>query len=437
MSRALLVAFFSLVVRVFFRRVEVTGGDEVPTGAVIFVGNHPNSLIDPMLVVTTAGRVVHFAAKDGLFRVPVLGWMIRVGGGVPIRRRMDHGGAAVDNAGAFDALLDVLRSGGAMGIFPEGISHTGPELAPLKTGAARIALQAAAEGTPLHIVPVGLTYFARDRMRGRVLVHYGAPIRVLASTDQTAARALTQRIDDALRDVTLNAPDFATQRALDVLRSLVSVDDQTDALAERAELSRLVADVWEHRAEDPAMCAVLEQATAYGEVLDALDMGDETLRRGLSRSRWLLRCARHALLMLVWLPLALPGVLLHAPAIAAAALLGRTLSPRDDVEATTKMMLVTLLVLLAYAVVTVSVLIGLPWPTNVIAAGWGLTALMLSGWATVRVLERQATLRRALRVTLQLARWKAQLAFLRGERRALREQFFALVADREAAPGPE
>lgn len=433
MSRALLVAFFALVSRIFFRRIEVTGADEVPDGAILFVGNHPNSLLDPVLVVTTAGRPVCFAAKDGLFKIPVLGWMIRAGGGVPIQRRMDHGGAAVDNSSAFDALLDVLRRGGAMGIFPEGISHTGPELAPLKTGAARIALQAAAGGVPLHIVPVGLTYFARDRMRGRVLVHYGAPLVVERAetgdeeAQRTAARALTERIDEALRDVTLNAPDFETQRALDVLRSLVSGDEQADALAERAELNRLVRDVWETRVDDPRMRDLLDQACAYASVLDALDMRDEVLQEGLSRSTWALRCLRHALLVLVWLPLALPGVILHAPAIGAAVLLGRKLSPRDDVEATTKMMLVTLLVLLAYGVVTAILVLGLPFPTNVLAAGWGLAALMLSGWATVRALERQATLRRALRVTLQLARWRRQIGFLRGERLALREQFFALV----------
>ncbi len=435
MSRALLVAFFGLVSRIFFRRIEVTGADEVPDGAVLFVGNHPNSLLDPVLVVTTAGRPVSFAAKDGLFKVPVLGWMIRSGGGVPIRRRMDHGGEAVDNSSAFAALLDVLREGGAMGIFPEGISHSGPELAPLKTGAARIALEAVEEGVPLHIVPVGLTYFARDRMRGRVLVHYGTPLRVQGmegsgeDAERAAARALTEQIDEAMRDVTLNAPDFETQRALDVLRSLVSVDDQTDALAERAELNRLVADVWETRADEPEMQAVLRQAGAYAQVLDALEMRDEALRKGLDRSAWILRCMRHAVLLLVWLPLALPGVILHAPAIGAAVLLGRKLSPRDDVEATTKMMLVTMLVLLAYGVVTLILLLGLPIPTNMLAAGWGLVALMLSGWATIRVAERQATLRRALRVTLQLARWRRQIGFLRGERRALREQFFELVTD--------
>ena len=53
-----------LAMRVFFRQVEVVGLEHVPaTGAVIFAGNHPNSLIDPILILVTCGRVVHFAAK--------------------------------------------------------------------------------------------------------------------------------------------------------------------------------------------------------------------------------------------------------------------------------------------------------------------------------------------------------------------------------------
>ena len=86
--------FLRLVVRVFFRQVEVVGLEHVPErGPVIFAGNHPNSLIDPLLIVVSCGRVVRFAAKDVLFRSPFLRPVLRALGAVPIARRSDHADA--------------------------------------------------------------------------------------------------------------------------------------------------------------------------------------------------------------------------------------------------------------------------------------------------------------------------------------------------------
>ena len=185
-----LVAFLRLVTRVFFRTVEVVGRDHVPrVGPVIFVGNHPNSLVDPVVISTTCRRRVRFAARDGLFSSPLLRPILWALGSVPIKRRQDHaeGTSAIDNESAFRALHEVLDAGGAFGIFPEGVSYTESELQPLKTGAARIALSAAARGIPVTIVPVGLSYRRKQRFRGRVLVQYGRPIVLDARWSESQA----------------------------------------------------------------------------------------------------------------------------------------------------------------------------------------------------------------------------------------------------------
>jgi 1-acyl-sn-glycerol-3-phosphate acyltransferase len=165
--------FLRVVTRVFFRQIEVVGLENVPaTGPVIFAGNHPNSLIDPILIITTCRRKVHFAAKDTLFKGRIMRAVLGALGAVPIMRRDDHGGAT-DNDAAFSAMFGVLGEGGAIGIFPEGLSHDEAHLAKLKTGAARLALGAP---VPVTIVPCGLTFIHPKRFRSRVLVQYGAPI---------------------------------------------------------------------------------------------------------------------------------------------------------------------------------------------------------------------------------------------------------------------
>ena len=195
----LLRGLLRLLLSVFFRHVEVVGRRFIPTdGGVIFAGNHPNSLIDPALIIASCGRRVQFAAKDVLFDSWVLRIILTGLGAIPIRRPRDHDGE-VDNSAAFSALTDVLGGGGAMGIFPEGISHNDAQLSRLKTGAARIAL-AAARAHPsatIRIVPCGLTYVHRRRFRSRALVQFGEPIEVrpadLDADERAVARALTER----------------------------------------------------------------------------------------------------------------------------------------------------------------------------------------------------------------------------------------------------
>ena len=157
---AALRGVLGLVLRVFFRRVEVSGAERVPSrGPVIFVLNHPNGLVDPAVVLCLAPRRTAFLAKATLFRMPVIGWLARTFGAIPVHRPQDPGTDPARNRETFEAARAVLAGGGAIAIFPEGASHSDPRLRRLKTGAARIALGAVARldpRTPLRIVPAGL-----------------------------------------------------------------------------------------------------------------------------------------------------------------------------------------------------------------------------------------------------------------------------------------
>ena len=213
MAYRVLAWFLRVVTRVFFRQVEVVGIENIPaTGPVIFAGDHPNSLIDPILIITTCGRKAHFAAKDTLFEGRIMRAVLRALGAVPIKRRDDHGGA-IDNDAAFTAMFGVLGDGGAIGIFPEGLSHDESQLARLKTGAARLALGAAQRtAKPIQIVPCGLTFIHPKRFRSRVLVQFGPAITVEASRTSNAdeVRTLTTEIETGMRRLTINAPDWDT-----------------------------------------------------------------------------------------------------------------------------------------------------------------------------------------------------------------------------------
>lgn len=434
----LIVGFLRLVTRIFFRTIEIVGRGHIPpSGPVVFVGNHPNSLVDPVMILTTSPRQVSLAARDGLFKMPHLMPLLWAAGAVPIKRRQDQGAegtAQVDNSEAFAALHRVLAAGGAFGIFPEGVTYTESELQPLKTGAARIALSAVAENIPVTLVPVGLNYRQRDRFRGRVLVQYGRPIDLTewakghASLDPKAqAKALTGDIELALRALTLNAPDFDMLRVLDGVRRLYVPEEKELSLAEEAEVTRRITQHYTEKKDLPEIASLYTDIGSYLALLEAMGLSDWDLRKPITRMGWTLRVLRHVGLLLFTLPLALPGLLLHFPVLYGATRAGEMVISRDDVRATLRMMLATLVVLGTYLAIFVVMVIGDPTPSGAARAAITVVLLALSGLAAIRVLERQYVIRHGLRVLTHMLSLKEQLVALRRERDTLQRRLVALA----------
>jgi glycerol-3-phosphate O-acyltransferase / dihydroxyacetone phosphate acyltransferase len=208
----LLPAFSHLArfaVRTFYR-LEVSGERVPRRGPVLLAANHPNSLMDPAVVAAVAGRPVRFLAKAPLFRDPLVGWLVRGSGAIPVHRHQDDPAQMERNDETFRAVHRALAAASVVGIFPEGISHDAPSLAPLRTGAARMALGGAAlAGGAFPVVPVGLVFRDKTRFRSEALAVVGAPVpwddlAGRGEHDADAVRELTARIDRALHAVTVN-----------------------------------------------------------------------------------------------------------------------------------------------------------------------------------------------------------------------------------------
>ncbi|HKX45300.1 MAG TPA: 1-acyl-sn-glycerol-3-phosphate acyltransferase, partial [Planctomycetota bacterium] len=130
MKRAL-VLLVRLATRLFYRQERL--GRAVPAdGPALLVANHPNGLLDPALVLSVTERDVLFLGKEPLFRMPVVGWLVRRLGVVPVHRAQD-GADTAQNAAAFAAVHVALEHGGVVALFPEGRAHDEPSLQRLKT----------------------------------------------------------------------------------------------------------------------------------------------------------------------------------------------------------------------------------------------------------------------------------------------------------------
>lgn len=197
----------------------------LPEGPVLITANHPNALIDPLVVFQTAGRPSRPLAKAPLFDQLIVGTALRALGGLPVYRKQDDPELMHLNDRTFDAAIDALHAGSAVQIYPEGQSHSEPSLTPIRTGAARIALLAEALRDwelGLSVQPVGLTYIKKDLFRGRVVATFGSAFSVAdlrehyEQDERAASRILTDRIQKHLEEVTLNVEDHEELELVDV-----------------------------------------------------------------------------------------------------------------------------------------------------------------------------------------------------------------------------
>jgi 1-acyl-sn-glycerol-3-phosphate acyltransferase len=414
-------ALVQLITGTFFRRIDVVGTENVPgDGPVIFAGNHPNALMDGWLLTARCGRrPLHFLANAKLWKYRGLGPLLDASGAIPVYRREEHEGD-VDNQQAFDRLYEVIQSRKCIGIFPEGVSHAEPKLVSLKTGTARIALEAATRGTEdLVIIPCGLNYIHRHRFRSQVLIEFGAPIeideqwtRAYATDQQDAVRSLTDRIGEALSSVTLNAPDWGTLRFIQTVRRLYKPSSAVLTPGQYVELNRRFVGGYLEAMDDPDMRRMRRAVENYQARLDMLGLKDYQLRQPLTLSLAFRRVFLRSLMMVLVLPFAIPGALLHLPVGWLVALVGERFSYEMDDIATLKVFSTMLLLPLLYTVVAVIVGLefGLWW------ALLTLVALPFSFFASVRLLEAEAGLFTSMQSLLRLARLGAEVDDLRATR---------------------
>jgi 1-acyl-sn-glycerol-3-phosphate acyltransferase len=385
--RRLLVAFLrwlaGALVRLYYPVIVIEGGERIPNGRpVVFVLNHPNGLLDPVVLRVATGRPTRFLAKSTLFGNPFGRLAMDAFGSIPVYRSSEAGARAGDasrNDETFARCRAALGRGEPLALFPEGVSHSDPQMRPLKTGAARIALSAeretADQGGRLDavIAPVGLFYERKARFRSRVLLVVGEPLEtapllpryredergaVDALTDELAARLDAVVVQAETRELLTGIARVARWTAA---RSPGGADDD-ELAAEHRRTRELLAAYERLRARDPARFdAVASQAREYARALRHLGVRDP----------WALevemvapaRLAAAVLKVVLALPLAALGALMGWLPYRLAGVAADRITQDEDILGTVKL-------------IAGATFLFLAWTGEAIAAGfaWGAWA---------------------------------------------------------------
>jgi 1-acyl-sn-glycerol-3-phosphate acyltransferase len=370
------------LVRLYYPVRLVEGAERIPRDRpVVFLLNHPNGLLDPMVLRVATGRATRFLAKSTLFGNPFGRLAMRAFGSIPVYRAHEAGARGKDasrNDESFARCREALARGEALALFPEGTSHSDPQLRPLKTGAARIALSAEREvadaGGRLGavIVPVGLFYERKAAFRSRVLLDVGEPLEAAPllpgyrADERAAVDALTDEIKARLDAVVLQAEtrellagiarvarwtsDKRAPKADDSGRNADATAlaaDHRYALELRAAYERL-------RERDPARLeSVAAEARAYARTLRHLGVRNPWgLEIELIAPRQVLAALAKVALAL---PLALAGAVLGWLPYRFAGWLAPRITHDEDILGTVKLLAGATLLFVAWAAEAIAV----------------------------------------------------------------------------------
>ena len=180
------------LLRIAFR-FRTMGVQNIPAeGPVLLASNHV-SFLDPAAIGAAASRRLHFMAKVELFRVPVLGAVIRRLNAHPVVREGS-------DASALRLALGLLRDGRALLVFPEGTRGTEGSLRPGRAGAGMLAALAEVPVVPVYVQGTGhaLPRGAILPRPARITVAYGPPLRFARGRGKARYQAISDEIMTAI-----------------------------------------------------------------------------------------------------------------------------------------------------------------------------------------------------------------------------------------------
>ena len=427
----LVLAVFGIALRLFFRRIETVNAGIVPQkGGLIFVLNHPNGLIDPALVFVAMPRRISFLAKSTLFQMPVISFLLRTVEALPLYRKIDAGEDVSKNQKTFEVCRDLLKKGGSIALFPEGVSHNSPKLLPAKTGAARIALGTVSSGEPIdvEIVPVGLYYTNKTTFRSEALLHFGEPFKVAAiemdadgQPSRDAAKQLTVQIENALREVTLNAETEAELHTANIAEQIFASAAENENLGEKLDFLKnyIAENTAEKRSQSDV--GLRGRIHDYDKKLDKFGLVPAHLSLAQFSRRSVIKQAFVQTWPLLFLsPLAAVGAIIHFPAYKLCKLFARLYSRHgaDDIASTVKVLAGMVFVPATWLLIASVLWFFIGWKIALVS----IPVSFLCGYAALYTLEEIEELRGWARAIWLFLTRREKFLRLFVERRELQQE---------------
>ncbi len=396
-----------LATRLLYRRIDVHQQlGATASGPQLGVANHFGGFADALILIYALDRVPRFIARDVIWRYPLAKQVMQFVRAIPVHKPADSAvKGAARNDQMFASTYHALGEEDLVVIFPEGITVDDPAIAPIKTGAARIALGARANGVAgIQIIPSGIHYEDKALLRSKVYVYVGDPIDLdrwleghtgpdddLGSSNRELVTELTAVIEVSLRRAAPNFADWQEARTMGqasavALRNVPGAHPEVD-YGDRSALADELAS-----RPDEAKARIMAAVDIYDADLEAVGLTDEQMMtQHRSRRSFLWRIAWNALLGLLLLPFAVIGFVINVIPMTLTWLVGKA---RVDPA---MMATIKPAAAIVFFTITWSIAAGLGWGRAQLSGVAAVLLLMpLYVYALFAVVERGTLVARAI-----------------------------------------
>jgi len=195
------------------KKIIVNGKENIPKkGAILFMANHPNGLIDPLIITTNNPRINYFLTRAASFKKPLVRWFLNSLNLIPIYRIRDGVNQLNKNKEVFERCFNLLDNQKALMIFPEGSHDKRRTVRSLSKGFSRIVFGAIERNPKLQIqiIPVGITYQDSSSYPFKVSLNYGTPILAndfyKSNLNHSDIKEIKDVISDQLKTLSVHIP---------------------------------------------------------------------------------------------------------------------------------------------------------------------------------------------------------------------------------------
>jgi len=207
--------------------IRVKGLQNVPLDKpVLFLPNHQNALLDPLLIAVDCNRKPYFLTRSDVFKSSTFNKFFELIRMIPIYRIRDGRDSLKHNDAVFDKCAELLSENESLLMFPEANHNLKRRVRPLSKGFTRILFRALELEPELDIqlVPVGFNYLYGEDFPDRVAIHFGEAIALqdlISEKDQrTTIENIKAQVSKALQKLTTHIPKENYQKTIETLDAL-------------------------------------------------------------------------------------------------------------------------------------------------------------------------------------------------------------------------
>ena len=196
----------------YYRRFKVVNTHHVPKDKpVLFLANHQNALIDPLLIATKSGRFSYFLTRASVFKKPLVSKLLHSLQMLPVYRIRDGWSTISNNNSIFSKCTELLHQKKAIVIFPEGSHHINRTVRPLSKGFTRIVFETLEKypDTDLQLIPVGINFKKSESFEDSTTLYFGKPLVAkdyLLKDRNEATNSLKRDVQAAISKLTTHIP---------------------------------------------------------------------------------------------------------------------------------------------------------------------------------------------------------------------------------------